>query len=416
MVEIEKKWSSVYRKNIDDLRALVLGIYPSFIYRRVDRLPQYEIPVFVFHSADHRLLDAQLKFLSANGYQTLSADGFTDLLGGQPCATPKPVLLTFDDGISSVWTKAYPLLKHYGQRAVCFIVPRWIEDGKRPRPNLEDHWHGESALEAIQQLERKPPLCTWKEIEIMHRSGVIDFHSHSLAHASIFTDPRIIDFVRPGMQPSFLTSNFQPILRTDEGDRVPGTLPLGQPIYPWRSQFSEHPRYLEDPRLSEACTRYVAENGGPAFFAAAGWRRRLRQYANDFQQTVGSGGRFETPMERIDGMIRDLAASRACIEQRLDKAVRHLCHPWYIAGPTAVAAAREAGFRATYWGLVAGRSMNRIGGDPFKIARIDAVYLMTLPGHGRRSLQDILTRKAQRMVRAWRSPHGANRRAPLPTA
>lgn len=398
MAPIESKLNAIWRKNKDDLGALVLKTYPQFVYRRMAQLPHDEIPVFVFHSADLRLLSEQLAFLSANGYCCLTADFFLDAITGKRKAPPKSVVLTFDDGRSSVWTTAYPLLKRYGFQAVCFLVPKWIEDGKTPRANLEDLWTGCASIDDIRTGEIAPPLCTWQEIELMHRSGVIDFQSHSFSHASIFTGSRILDFVRPMTEASFLSSDFQPILRGSNGDQIPATLPLGQPIFPWQPLFAECDRYLENGQLSASCAQLVLDGGGPVFFSNPRWRRRLRRHVAEFQRSRGAPGRLQSRDERMADMIGDLAKSRVCIEAHLEKTVRHLCYPWYVAGPSAVMASRQAGFAANYWGIVNRRAINRLGDDPYHVARLSDDYLLTLPGIGRHILPRILADKTMRIL------------------
>ena len=45
------------------------------------------------------------------------------LAGGWVQRGDHVTLLTFDDGRASVWSVAYPLLKQYGMRGVCFLIP-----------------------------------------------------------------------------------------------------------------------------------------------------------------------------------------------------------------------------------------------------------------------------------------------------
>ena len=97
---------------------LLAGRYPSFVTaRRAEPLGD-EIPVFVFHSIEPTEFEAQLLFLSSNGYQTIDCDTFLRAINGEIALPEKAVMLTIDDGRASVWTYGFPLLKKYGMTAV----------------------------------------------------------------------------------------------------------------------------------------------------------------------------------------------------------------------------------------------------------------------------------------------------------
>jgi peptidoglycan/xylan/chitin deacetylase (PgdA/CDA1 family) len=101
----------------------------------------------------------------------------------------------------------------------------------------------------------------------------------------------------------------------------------------------------------------------------------------------------------------DLAASRQLLETRLPAApVDQLAFPMYIGTTAAVETARSLGFRACYWGLVAGRPLNRRGDSPFKISRMSDEFVRRLPGERRVSIAQMLRTRVNRArsARAWR--------------
>ena len=57
-------------------------------------------------------LEAQLKYIADNGYQTITFEDLENIGGFS-----KPVMLTFDDGYKCNYENLFPLLKKYGQRA-----------------------------------------------------------------------------------------------------------------------------------------------------------------------------------------------------------------------------------------------------------------------------------------------------------
>jgi peptidoglycan/xylan/chitin deacetylase (PgdA/CDA1 family) len=69
----------------------------------------------------------QMEYLHANGYTTLSADEYLDVLDGKAEAPAKPVLLTFDDNTADFTEYVMPVLEKYGMKAIQFTVSGWID-------------------------------------------------------------------------------------------------------------------------------------------------------------------------------------------------------------------------------------------------------------------------------------------------
>jgi poly-beta-1,6-N-acetyl-D-glucosamine N-deacetylase len=116
-------------------------------------------------STDH--LIAHFDWLKANGYHVVSFDQVKDAAqGGHPL--PKDaVLLTFDDGLESFYTRVYPLLRAYHYPALSAVVGSWIDlpDGKRMPYNGSDC--------------DRTCFLTWDQVAEMQKSGLIEFASHS---------------------------------------------------------------------------------------------------------------------------------------------------------------------------------------------------------------------------------------------
>jgi peptidoglycan/xylan/chitin deacetylase (PgdA/CDA1 family) len=65
---------------------------------------------------------AQLLYLRAAGYTTLSLDELVAAWQGQATLPPKPVVLTFDDGYADFYTGAFPLLLALGDKATIYVI------------------------------------------------------------------------------------------------------------------------------------------------------------------------------------------------------------------------------------------------------------------------------------------------------
>lgn len=104
-----------------------------------------EIPVLMYHHllpnkdinglfTDNNIVvsveefQAQMDFLKANGYQTISLSQLARYVQGEQLLPEKSVVITFDDGYLSNYTYAYPILKEAGFNAVIFLLTGFIED------------------------------------------------------------------------------------------------------------------------------------------------------------------------------------------------------------------------------------------------------------------------------------------------
>lgn len=110
---------------------------------------------------------AHLDWLSGHGYHPVSLSQVIDANRGGPALPSKPVLITFDDGLRSLYTHAFPLLRAYNYPALAAVVTHWVElpAGERvdygPRPFTADDF------------------VTWAQLREMQASGLIEVASHS---------------------------------------------------------------------------------------------------------------------------------------------------------------------------------------------------------------------------------------------
>ncbi len=372
-----RRISDIYRKNKDEVAALLLFSLPFFVYKNSDYLPENNIPVFSFHSVKPELLEEQFRYLSENHYRTLDASSFNEILTGKNSGTRNSVVLTFDDGRKSLWTTAFPLLKKYNLKAVSFIVPSIIEDNNLKSPTIENAWAGKTSLKQIENIESEKPFCSWSEITEMHLSSLVDFQSHSMYHASVFRNKKLVDFINPDFEASLLNSTLNPLEYTC-GQKVK----YGLPIYQWESNLTAKTRFLPDDNINSSCIEFVKSYGDSLFFKTSGWRNELySHYARVKKESAV--GKFQNYDERINEIKKDLLESRELIEDKLEKNVAHLCLPWYFGNKLTVSLAEETGYKFIYWGIKYMKSTNFIGDNPFYIKRINDYYIFSLPGKNR---------------------------------
>lgn len=118
-------------------------------------------------STDH--LIAHFDWLKGNGYNIVSLEQVAQAGHGGAPLPPNAVLLTFDDGLESFYTRVYPLLRAYHYPALAALVGSWIDmpAGKRMPYNGSD-------------CDRSCFL-TWDQVAEMQKSGLVEFGSHSWA-------------------------------------------------------------------------------------------------------------------------------------------------------------------------------------------------------------------------------------------
>ena len=140
-------------------------IYPSFIYKRIitEKFP----PVFYYHNINRSEFENQLIYLKNNGYVSVFCDEYIDVIFGKiKYYEQKPIMLTFDDGLSSLYIEVFPLIVKYNVKIVAYIVPTWIG---------------------------KPGFLNWDQCREMHKTGLVDFQSHSLTHSNVVTNITITE-------------------------------------------------------------------------------------------------------------------------------------------------------------------------------------------------------------------------------
>ncbi len=132
------------------------------------------IPVLCYHqtyagsntfggyNVQPRKFEAQLKYLKEQGYQSVSLRDFEAAMNGNPPADfPKrPILLTFDDGLTSNETTALPPMRKYGFKGVLFIYPTIINS-------------------------KRKNYMRWPAVRRLAKSGVFEIGSHTYWHAQL---------------------------------------------------------------------------------------------------------------------------------------------------------------------------------------------------------------------------------------
>lgn len=170
------------------LGMLISSILASCLFIKAENLknePEVKpvlIPVLTYHRVlpkgastyDYtpEQLEEHLQHFKDNGYTPITALEMVDQLSTPGQLPEKPVVLTFDDGHKSHYTRVFPLLKKYGYRATFFVYTDVIG-------------------------EKSEKQLTWEELRVMLQEGM-DIQSHTKSH------PRLTQVKKNQSQQAYL--------------------------------------------------------------------------------------------------------------------------------------------------------------------------------------------------------------------
>lgn len=132
-----------------------------------------QVVILMFHGLGRRAhgdiitpkgFAAELQAMRRAGLQFVSLSQVAQFLSGRAPLPPNAVAITFDDGLASVYTYAYPALERARVPFACFLVAG--------------------------RVGRDPADLSWTEVQAMERSGLATFGSHTMAsHGAVPTGP-----------------------------------------------------------------------------------------------------------------------------------------------------------------------------------------------------------------------------------
>lgn len=132
------------------------------------------------YAIDTRTLVDMFEWLRVHDYHPVSLAQIEASRNGGPRLPRRAILLTFDDGLASHYTKVFPLLQRFQYPAVFALVTAWVE------------------LPPAQAIKLGPKLTVpretflnWDQVREMATSPLVEFisHSHDLHHG-ILANPQ----------------------------------------------------------------------------------------------------------------------------------------------------------------------------------------------------------------------------------
>ena len=393
---------------------------PEFFIRNINE-DDLGIPVFTYHSiANENTPDSvkasafykHLEYLIDNDYKTLNANEFYQHIVNNKTIPKKSVVITFDDGRASLWTTAFPIIRKFGVKVICFLTPQdMLDQGTRLCIEPDDLPSIDENHSLLDVDLSNNPLINWEETQKMYSSGLVDFQSHTYGHKKIYISGKIVDFINPDFNYGIMGDRL-PIMNYGEID--PGNMEAfwGMPVFESDSRMGAARRYFENENLINACVTYAAKRNRKDFFSRSDWRDELLAFCSGFQRQNPRTDKFESEYEQREAIRKNLNLSKRRIENYLPgHTVNHICFPWHRYSSLALSIAREEGFVAGWIDINTQDSLlhksnnpymidryiprNTYGTDPFFINRIDARedMVLSLPGRNRLTLFKRITKE-----------------------
>jgi len=153
--------------------------------------PENQFLVLAYHdveddAADQRYLSVrtsalneQISWLLHNGYHAISVQDIVDAHEGKKALPPKAVLLSFDDGYSSFYTRVWPLLQAWNVPALWAPVGSWVDTPANQKVNFGG------------LMTPRDRFATWDMVRELSRSPLVEIGSHTWAsHYGIPANPQ----------------------------------------------------------------------------------------------------------------------------------------------------------------------------------------------------------------------------------
>lgn len=288
--------------------------------------------------------EQQLAYLRDHQFQAIFFDEWLAYRKGDKTVRGKEVCLAFDDGLLDNWVYAYPIARKYGMRFTLFVCPECVDPRDIVRPTLEDVWAGNCAETELDDRG----FISWKELQLLQESGVVDVQSHTMSHDKFYTSSALRGFYYGGFEGFYPTINARPeqkpFYRTDPD--FAHWLPLGTPLFEEKSaaialKYTINPEFFQE--AAELAQQYQLEDAEqrPAYERAA--RQLHRQYHENGRLIAG----VETEAEYQERLAYEIIESKKQIEARLHKPVQFLCWPHGDNSHEAHALALASGYLAT---------------------------------------------------------------------
>jgi len=170
---------NIFNKNIFFICSLIIIFSFSCFFYITKANQQIKVPIILYHNitTDSNLqgnpllnitpenFQIHMQTLKDNGWNTISFEDYYNYVENNIPLPTNPIIITFDDGYSSVYTYAFPILKNLQMQATSFVITSRM---------------GFPAGDGVTY-----PHFSWVQAKEMDQSKVIDIESHSDTHVNM---------------------------------------------------------------------------------------------------------------------------------------------------------------------------------------------------------------------------------------
>lgn len=134
------------------------------------------VPVLAYHGLSDRpspitiptrFFDRQMAWIGAAGLDVAPLSRVVEAVIDEKPLPSNTVVLTFDDGLESVYREAFPILQQHGYLATVFLVTDYMA--------RHNDWPGQPASIPIE------PILSWAQVAHLARAGM-EFGAHTRTH------------------------------------------------------------------------------------------------------------------------------------------------------------------------------------------------------------------------------------------
>ena len=307
---------------------------PIVYYHSVGPVLPYWYRSFLTLSPD--AFRKQLEYF-CNRFTVISLKELWMIRRGEISPISKPLVITFDDGYSDIWTHAFPLMKEFGVKATIFVSP-WFVDERNILRSAGD----------------SPGFLSWREMRMMEESGLVDIQSHTMTHTKVIGSDMLTGIHHPGGDIFYPAVNQFPERRTDHinDPSFETILPYGFPLFEEGSATVTR-RITINPDFIEECIGLFSGYDFRSFN-----REEALILAGPLYDTYRGKDKLilsrETEQEYLARAREEIYGSKAIIEDKLGKRVEFLCWPHGDNNDSVHAMAMAAGYLATTRGKAEG--------------------------------------------------------------
>ena len=137
---------------------------PILMYHSISESECQNLHPYFVTETSVQVFETHMKFLSDNGYQTITTEDVVALLNSPQKLTGKNVVITFDDGYRDFYRNAFPILNKYGYRATVYLPTAYIN-------------------QRVHTFKGKECM-TWAEVRELREVGIL-FGSHTVSHPQL---------------------------------------------------------------------------------------------------------------------------------------------------------------------------------------------------------------------------------------